>query len=82
MEAIAQEDGEDNNREDNNGEFSDALVKSAIAHCLKRNTSLRDLLFTPQQLEDLLKLLTENRSYLLGFAVRADSHPKMFSMPA
>ena len=82
MEAIAQEDGEDNDREDNDGEFSDALVKSAIAHRLKRNTSLRDLSFTPQKLEDLLKSLTENRSNLLEFAVCADSHPKMFSMPA
>ena len=77
MEVIDQEDREDNNRV-----FLGALLKSAIAHCLKRNTGLRDLLFTPQQLEDLLKLLTENQSNLLEFAVRADSHPKMFSMPA
>ncbi len=55
MEAIAQEDGEDND-----GEFSEALVKSGIAHRLKRNTSLRDLSFIPQQLENLLKLLIEN----------------------
>ncbi len=69
MEAIAQEDGEDND-----GEFSDALVQSAIAHRLKRNTSSRDLLFTPQQLEDLLGLLIENQRKLLEFAIRADSH--------
>ncbi len=69
MEAITREDGEDNN-----GEFLEALVKSAIAHRLKRNTSLRDLLFTPQQLEDLLKLLIENQRELLEFAIHADSH--------
>jgi hypothetical protein len=69
MEVIAQED-----REDNNGEFLEALVKSAIAHRLKRNTSLRDLSFTPQQLKDLLKLLIENQRELLEFAIRADSH--------
>ena len=55
MEAVAREDGEDID-----GEFSDALVQSAIAHRLKRNTSLRDLSFTPQQLEDLLGSLIEN----------------------
>ena len=57
MEAIAQEqNGEDND----GGKFLDALVKSAIAHRLKRNTSSRDLSFTPQQLKDLLNSLTEN----------------------
>ena len=69
MEVIAREDGEDNY-----GEFSDALVTSAITHCLKKNTSLRDLSFTPQQLEDLLGPLIENRRELLEFAIRADSH--------
>ena len=43
-------------------EFSDALVKSAVAHRLKRNTSSRDFSFTPQQLEDIMiDSLTENR---------------------
>ena len=42
-------------------EFSDALVKSAVAHRLKRNTSSRDFSFTPQQLEDMIDSLTENR---------------------
>ena len=71
MEAIAREqNGEDND----GGKLSDALVKSAIAHRLKRNTSSRDLSFTPQQLEDLLDSLTENRRELLEFAIRADSH--------
>ena len=69
MEAIAREDGEDND-----GEFSDALLQSAIAHRLKRNTSSKDLSFTPQQLEDLLGSLIENRRELLEFAARADSH--------
>jgi hypothetical protein len=69
MEAIAQED-----REDNNGEFLEALVKSAIAHRLKRNTSSRDLSLTPQKLEDLLKLLIENQRKLLEFVIHADSH--------
>ena len=71
METIAREqNGEDNDE----GEFSDALVRSAVAHLLKRNTSSRDLSFTPQQLEDMLDSLSENRRELLEFAVRADSH--------
>jgi hypothetical protein len=69
MEAMAQEDGDDND-----GEFSDGLEKSAITHCMKRIMSARDLSFTPQQLKNLLKLLIENRCELLKFAVRADSH--------
>ena len=69
MEAMAQEDGDDND-----GEFSDALKKPAIAHCLKRNTSSIDLSFTPQQLENLLKLFIENQCKLLEFAVRSNSH--------
>ncbi len=52
----------------------EALVKSAIAHCLKRNTRSRDLSFTPQQLEDLLKSLIENQCELLEFAIHANSH--------
>jgi hypothetical protein len=35
MEAMAREDGDDNN-----GEFSDAVERSAVAHHLKKNTSL------------------------------------------
>jgi hypothetical protein len=54
MEVMAQDDGDDKD-----GEFSYALEKSAIDH-LKRNRSLRDLSFTPQQLENLLKLRVEN----------------------
>ena len=69
MEAMAREDGDDNN-----GEFSDAVERSAVAHRLKRNTSSKDLSFTPQQLENILKSLIENRTELLEFAVRADSH--------
>ena len=69
MEAMAREDGDDNN-----GEFSDAVERSAVAHRLKRNTSSKDLLFTPQQLKNILKSLIENRTELLEFAVRADSH--------
>ena len=69
MEAMARE-----NRDDNNGEFSDAIDRSAVAHCLKRNTSSKDLSFTPQQLENILKSLIENRTELLEFAVHADSH--------
>ena len=69
MEAMAREDGDDNN-----GEFSDAVERSAVAHRLKRNTSSKDLSFTPQQLENILKSLIENRTKLLEFAVRADSH--------
>jgi hypothetical protein len=52
---MAQEDGEDSN-----GEFSIAFVKSAIANCLKRNTSSRDLLVIPQQLKDMPKALIVN----------------------
>ena len=70
MEAMAREDGGD----DNSGDFSDAVERSAVAHHLKRNTSSRDLSFTPQQLENILKSLIENRIELLEFAVRADSH--------
>jgi hypothetical protein len=69
MEAMAREDGDDNN-----AEFSDAVERSAVAHRLKRNTSAKNLTFTPQQLEDLLKSLIENRIELLEFAIRADSH--------
>ena len=69
MEAMAREDGDDNN-----AEFSDAVERSAVAHRLKRNTSAKNLSFTPQQLEDILKSLIENRIELLEFAIRADSH--------
>jgi hypothetical protein len=71
MEAMAQEDGDDNN-----GEFSDAVERSAVAHRLMRNTSSKDLSFTPQhqQLNNILKSLIENRIELLQFAIRADSH--------
>jgi hypothetical protein len=69
MEVMAREDGDDNN-----GEFSDAVERSAVAHRLKRNTSSKDLSFTPQQLENILKSLIENRIELLEFAIRADSH--------
>ncbi len=57
MEAMAREDGDDNN-----GEFSDAVERSAVAHHLMRNTSSNDLSFTPQhqQLKNILKSLIEN----------------------
>ena len=69
MQAMAREDGDDNN-----GEFSDAVERSAAAHRLKRNTSSKDHSFTPQQLENILKSLIQNRTELLEFAIRADSH--------
>jgi len=79
MEAIAQEqNGEDNN----GGEFLDALVKSAMAHHLKRNTSLMDLSFTPQQLKDLLNSLTENRREVVtGPASFAIAHVPSLLVP-
>ena len=79
MEAIAQEqNGEDND----GGEFLDALVKSAIAHHLKRNTNLRDLSFTPQQLKDLLNSLTENqREVVTGPASFAIAHVPSLLVP-
>jgi hypothetical protein len=77
MEAMTREDGDDNN-----GEFCDAVERSAVAHRLKRNTSSKDLSFTPQQLENILKSLIENRIELLEFAVRADSHrPPSAALP-
>ncbi len=62
--------------DDNNVEFLDAVERSAIAHRLKRNTSSKDLSFTPQhqQLKNIIKSLIENWIELLEFAIRADSH--------
>jgi hypothetical protein len=61
MEAMAREDGDDNN-----GEFSDAVERSAVAHRLKRNTSSKDLSFkrnTSSRLEISRSLLSSSRIY-------------------
>jgi hypothetical protein len=51
-----------------------AVIKSAMAHRLKRNASSKDLSFMPDQLANMLQALIENRHAIIEFAICADSH--------
>ncbi len=54
--------------------FQDVVIKSAIAHHLKRNVSSRDLSFTPIQLTNMLQALIDNHREIIQFAVLCNSN--------
>ena len=56
--------------------FQDVLMKTAIAHRLKRQSSSRDLSFTIIELTNIIQALIDNRREIIEFAVLFDhSHP-------
>jgi hypothetical protein len=63
--------------------FEDVLMKSAIAHRLKKNTSSRDLSFTITELLNMLQALIDNRDEIIALAVLSDrslpSHVERFA---
>jgi hypothetical protein len=68
--AIAVADQENN---DNDEQVSqDVLMKTAITHLLKRNTSSRDLSFTIIELTNMIQALINNHCEIIEFAVLFD----------
>jgi hypothetical protein len=58
-----------------------ADIKIAIAYCLKRNASSKDLLFMPDQLANMLQALIENLKAIIEFAICADCHQPSHAGP-
>jgi hypothetical protein len=61
--------------------FQDIVIKSAIAHRLKRNASSRDLSFSPIQLTNMLQALVDNRCEIIQFAVLCESNRPSRAVP-
>ncbi len=71
------------NNDNNEQVFQDVLMKTAIAHRLKRNISSKDLSFTIIELTNMIQVLIDNCCEIIEFAVLFDcsrpSHTKPFA---